>query len=211
MEPAPTRGAAAPPGAPGGRSPLARFVLTVIAWLPVTFAVWYLVSPALMWVVKFLAAAATAPFGELVRTVEQSGSTLQFVTSLKPGHAAGAGVVSVSVDGMLYSFGMPMFAALTLAAREPRRWKVLAIGVAALLPFAAFGIVADFLKNVAITAGPLVASQAGFTAPQREAIAFAYQFGTLILPTVAPAVAWVVSHRAFLERMRRAMPARASG
>lgn len=189
---------------PRGRSPLARFVLTVMAWLPLTFLVWYLVSPALMWIVKLAAGVAVLPFGDLVRAVEQTGSTLQFVTSLKPGHAAGAGVVSVSVDGLLYSFGMPMFAALTLAAREPARWKILAIGIAALVPFVTFGIVADFLKNVAITAGPLVASQAGFSGPQREMIAFAYQFGTLILPTVVPAVVWVVTHRVFLERMRRA-------
>jgi len=65
-----------------------------------------------------------------------------------------------------------------------------------------FGVVADFLKNVAITSGPLVASQTGFSAAQRELIAFAYQFGTLIMPTVTPAIAWVVTHRGFLERMR---------
>ncbi|MBK6393760.1 MAG: hypothetical protein IPF73_03005 [Betaproteobacteria bacterium] len=204
MDAPPTPGAGAPAGAPRGRSPLARFVLKVILWLPVTFAVWYLVSPALMWVVKLVAGVAVMPFGDLVRTVEQTGSTLQFVTSLKPGQAAGAGVVSVSVDGLLYSFGMPMFAALTLAAREQARWKLLAIGIAALVPFVTFGVIADFLKNVAITAGPLVASQAGFSAPQREMIAFAYQFGTLIMPTVVPAVVWVVTHRAFLERMRGA-------
>jgi hypothetical protein len=37
------------------------------------------------------------------------------------------------------------------------------------------GRFADFLKNAAITAGPLVASH-GFVARQREVIAFAYQF-----------------------------------
>jgi hypothetical protein len=75
-------------------------------------------------------------------------------------------------------------------------------GYAALLPFTAFGLLADFLKNVAISAGPLVASQTGLVAWQREAIAFSYQFGALILPTVAPAAAWVLLHREFLERMR---------
>ena len=196
------RGAAPPEGGPRARSPLARFVLTVLLWLPVTFAAWYVVSPALMWVVKGLCSVAVTPFGDLVGAVEQAGSTLQFVTSLKPGKAAGAGVITVSVDGLLYSFGMPMFAALTLAARERARWKILALGIVALLPFVVFGVVADFLKNVAITSDPLVASQAGFSATQREMIAFAYQFGTLILPTVVPAVLWVVTHRAFLERMR---------
>ncbi len=62
------------------------------------------------------------------------------------------------------------------------------------MPFVAWGVLADFLKNVAITVGPQIASQTGFVAWQREAIAFAYQFGALILPTVVPAVAWVLTH-----------------
>lgn len=190
------------------RSPLARFVLVTLAWLPLCFAAWYLAAPALIFVARLLAEVAVLPFGELVRAIEQSGSTLVFVSSLKPGQAVAGGVVSVSVDGLLYSFGMPMFAALTLAAKEPARWRILAIGIVALLPFVVFGAVADFLKNVAITAGPIVASQAGFSAFQREAIAFSYQFGTLILPTVAPAVLWVLTHRPFLERIRAAAPAR---
>jgi hypothetical protein len=77
-------------------------------------------------------------------------------------------------------------------------------GYAALTPFVAWGVFADFLKNVAISAGPLVASQTGFVACQREVIAFAYQFGSLIVPTVVPAVAWVLTHRTFLERLRDA-------
>ena len=190
---------------PGGstRSPLARFIVTVLAWLPVTFAVWYVVAPVLMFAVKLLCMLAVLPLGDLVSVVEQNGASLTFVTTLRGGQATQAGgVVSVSVNGLLYSFGMPMFAALVLAAREPRRWIILALGIAALLPFTTFGVVADFLKSVAITSGPLVASQAGFSAAQREMIAFAYQFGTLIMPTVAPAILWVVTHRAFLERMR---------
>jgi hypothetical protein len=61
--------------------------------------------------------------------------------------------------------------------------------------------VADFLKNAAILAGPAVASQTELNAWQREVIAFCYQFGTLILPTVAPAIVWVLMHRRFLERL----------
>ena len=56
--------------------------------------------------------------------------------------------------------------------------------------------------HIAITSGAFVASQTGFVAWQRETIAFAFQFGSLILPTVVPAVTWVLTHRAFLERLR---------
>jgi hypothetical protein len=70
-------------------------------------------------------------------------------------------------------------------------------------PFVAWGVLADFLKGIAIVAPAAIASQTGFSAWQRETIAFAYQFGTLILPAVVPAVLWVLLHRAFLERLRR--------
>jgi hypothetical protein len=92
-----------------------------------------------------------------------------------------------------------MFAALILAAREPHRIRQLVLGYLILLPFETFSVVADFLKNAAILAGPAVASQIGFTSWQRETIAFSYQFGTLILPTVAPAIVWVLMDRRFLE------------
>jgi hypothetical protein len=48
-----------------------------------------------------------------------------------------------------------------------------------------------------------VASQTGFSAWQREVIAFGYQFGALILPTVVPAVVWVLMHRRLPEDFTR--------
>jgi hypothetical protein len=187
------------------RARLGRFVLRVFAWLPVAFVVWYFAAPLLLWPVKLMLVVVTrAGFPELVSAVEQNAAIFTFATSLKPGAAfAAAARITVDVDGLLYSFGMPLYASLVLAAREPRWPRTLAIGYSVQLPFIAWGVLADFLKNVAITSGPLIASQAGFTAWQREAIAFAFQFGSLILPTVVPAVTWVLSHRAFLERLRK--------
>jgi len=186
------------------KTPLGRFVLKVLVWLPVAFVVWYFGAPILLWPVRWiLAAIAHTGLADLVTSVEQNAATFTFATSLKPGEAVTTSArITVDVDGLLYSFGMPLFAALVLAAREPHWRRTLSIGYAVQLPFVAWGVLADFLKNVAITSGPLVASQAGFAGWQREAIAFAFQFGSLILPTVVPAVTWVLTHRAFLERLR---------
>lgn len=184
-------------------SPLPRFIALVLAWLPVTFVVWYFVAPILLYPALALAEGVLrAGFGDLVRTVGSDGATAQIITSLKPGQATGRGQVSVDVNMLLYAFGMPMYAALVLAAREPRWPRVLVIGLVLMLPFVTWGVVADFLKNVAITAGPAVVSQTGFTLVQREMIVFAFQFGSLILPTVVPAAIWVLTHRPFLERLR---------
>jgi len=180
-------------------------VVRVVAWLPLTFAVWYLAAPLLAWPVALLAELVTRSAFDWIKGVEQTGPLITFITSLKPAESANpAGVkavLSVESNALLFSFGLPMLAALILAAREPHRIRMLLLGYAVLLPFQSFSVIADFLKNAAILSGPAVASQIGFSAWQREVIAFCYQFGTLILPTVAPAIVWVLMHRGFLEKL----------
>ena len=178
---------------------MTRFVLRTLAFLPLAFAVWYFAAPILLWpAVLIVRAVAHVGFADLVRAVEQSGATATFVTTFGAGVAAAKGLVAVDVNLRAYAFGMPLFVALTLAARTARWKRWLAIGYAALMLVAAFGALADFLKNVAITAGPVIASQTGFAPWQREAIAFAFQFGSLILPAVTPAVLWVGMHGRFV-------------
>ena len=187
------------------KSPLPRFVVMTLAWVPAAFAVWYLAAPLLLWPGALVAEAVLrGAFADIVRSVDVAGSVISVVTTLRPGQAVSGGSVSVDVNLLLYAFGLPMYAALVLAAREPGWVRKLAIGYVALVPVIAFGAVADALKNLAVTAGPMVASQTGFSPVQREAIVFAFQFGSLILPTVVPAAVWVLTHRAFLERLREA-------
>ena len=186
-------------------NPLLRFVLRVAAWLPPTFALWYLAAPLLVWPLALLCELVTrSAFADLVKSVEQSGYLITFVTSLKPAQATtstvATAVLSVEVNALVYAFGLPMLAALILAAGQPHRLRHLVLGYLVLLPFETWGVVAQLLKEITLVAGPAVASQTGFSATQRETIAFAFQFGSLILPTVAPAVVWVLMHRRFLER-----------
>jgi hypothetical protein len=185
---------------------LPRFLLLVFAWLFLSFIVWRVSAPFLVWPVTLLSHAFSAIFlSDLVNGVEQQGSAIIFLTSLRPAQAtttiSASGLLTVEVDTLIYTFGLPLLAALTLAARQPRPMRTLGLAYAVLLPLETWSVVAQFLKDVAITAGPGVASQTGFSAWQREVIAFAYQFGALILPTVGPAVVWVLAHRRFLERL----------
>src|ERR1700704_5905269 len=130
---------------------LGRFVLRVIAWLPLTFAVWYLAAPLFVWPVALLAELVTRNAFDWVKSVEKKGPLLTFVTSLKPAGAANSAglkeVLEVESNVLLFSFGLPMLAALIPAAREPHRVWMLLIGYAVLLPFQTFSVVADFLKN----------------------------------------------------------------
>jgi hypothetical protein len=189
---------------------LRAFVLRTLALLVPAFAVWYFAAPLLVAPsVLLVRLIARMGLGDVVQGVEQSASLVTFVTTLRA-TAPVAGVVTVDVNTLLYAFGLPLFAALTVAARTSHWRRHLALGYAAILPFIAWGVLADFLKNVAITAGPAIASQAGFAPWQREAIAFAYQFGSLILPAVVPVVLWVALHGGFLSALRRRPTAQAS-
>ncbi|HEX8010575.1 MAG TPA: exosortase H-associated membrane protein [Casimicrobiaceae bacterium] len=185
-------------------SSLGPFVLRVAGWLPLAFAVWYLAGPLLAFpIVLLVDGVARLAFADLVKAVEQQGHLVTIVSTLKASLAttenAAGGVISVEVNTLLYSFGLPMLAALVLAARQPHVWRNLVFGYVVLAPGITWGLVAEFLKHIAFDTAPSVAAQAGFSALEREAIAFAYQFGTLIVPTVAPAVFWVLTHRRFLE------------
>jgi hypothetical protein len=120
----------------------------------------------------------------------------------------------------------------------PRTALQLAIGYAVILPCQVFGLVGDALKHFAFDYGSLVASgiaDAGFKDLAYAAgvaastgadavlarhgigatgIGLWYQFGTLILPTIVPVVAWILQNRSFIEAItlrRWGEPAAASG
>jgi len=195
----------------GGMNParsgtLSRFILKVAAWLPLAFLVWYIAAPVLVAPLTLAMHVITRlGLSDMVSTVEQQGHLIVFVMSLKPAlpstGVAGSGVLLVEVNPLVYSFGLPLLVALFLATSEPHPVRRLLIAYAVLLPFQTWSVAAELLKNVGLTAGQSVAAQTGFGPWQREIIAFAYQFGALILPTVAPAVVWVLMHRRFLERL----------
>lgn len=184
---------------------LPRFVGKVFLWLLPAFALWYFAAPILAWPLRWLGALGLAlTAGDVVRSTEMHGALLAAVTNLRPENVP-LGTVAVmvpEVNTLAYSFGLPLLAALLLAAGEGDWRKKLALAYVALLPFQAFGAVADVLRQIAVTSGPAVAMQAGYSAVQREIIVFCYQFGTLIVPAVAPAILWVLLDRRFLERWR---------
>lgn len=184
-------------------SGLGRFVVRVLFWLPGCFAVWYFASGVLTMPLRWLVSGLMRlGFSDLVVAVGQNGEVLNFVTNLRPGQAttqhAASGVIEIEVSTLTYTYGLPLLAALMLAAPGMDRAKKLAIGYLALLPFHVWSVVAEALKQM-ITLGAGIASQTGFGPLQREAIVYAYQLGTLILPTVVPVVIWLLLHRDFVQ------------
>ena len=184
-----------------GRNPLYAFFLKAALWLPLCLALWYWKAewfngPAAIvsgWIMRGL-------FPGWVEAVEWSQRTISLVTTLRVPMAPGVNdgkyaVMVAEANPLLYTYGLPLFAALLLASGEAKRWRKLVLGALVLIPFQAWGICFDLLKQVAISAGPAVAAQTGFSPWQRDSIALGYQLGTLILPTVAPISLWLALNR----------------
>jgi hypothetical protein len=190
-------------------SSLGRFIIRVLLWLPACFAVWYFASGVLTIPLRWLVSGLMRlGFNDLVVAVGQSGDVLNFVTNLRPELAttqhAASGVIEIEVSTLTYTYGLPLLVALMLAVPGVGRARKLGIGYIALLPAHVWSVAADALKQMAITLGPGIASQTGFAPLQREAIAYAYQLGTLILPTVVPVVIWLLLQRQFVQGLLEA-------
>lgn len=187
---------------------LGGFVVRTVLWLPACLAAWYFVAPYHGEVAASLAKAGIdLVHPALLTGVERDGLNVVFVTRIEVPAADGrTGVLVPDVNPLVYSYGLAFFAALMLASRA-RLWA-LAAGLAALLPFQAWGVAFDFLAQL-VRMGPDIATRAG-VADGKEAIALAYQLGSLIFPPVVPVLLWAAFNRPFIDRLRASPPRAAS-
>ena len=95
----------------------------------------------------------------------------------------------LEVDPARYGYGFPILFALLLAAHAGQFFRKAVIGSLLLIPFQAFTIVMVLLKDAAFRTG--AGATVGFTQLQLDMIAYGYQLGVLLVPTVAPIVIWL--------------------
>lgn len=182
------------------------FALRVLFWLFLCLIGWY-----------FLRAALTAPVGWLsgsllhsifpswVDGYEIHGSRIDLFTNIQvPSPRAGrVALLTPEADYLTFGYGLPLMVALFMASGIGRSLLKIPLAAVLLLPFTVFGVTFSWLKDVAIVAGPVAASQVHFGEIGRDVIALAYQFGVLILPTLAPIVIWLALDRATVLNMVR--------
>jgi len=206
-------------------SPLRRFLLSALLWLPFAFFVWFECAGPLVWPVVRLAKwallglwpqifASAVQGADLLdgqgHVLDHLGYVMQLSTSIlvnvaAPDEAPHFGFIEPTVNPMVYGYALPLFSGLVLATplRLRQRLVQLAIGVALIWLAQTFGVVSESLKIIAFDSGAQggeAAQQAGLSL---NAIALCYQFGYLILPPLVPAVLWIACNRTFIERVIR--------
>ena len=178
-------------------SPSRRDVLRVfglaLALLPVCLAAWYFASGPVGWLPTRLASAAIGSSAGKVVRIEGAQRNVAYVVEVEGPYRPGSSQraeARVEVPIGTYTYGIALFAALALAVRGWRRPARLAIGAAILLVLPTVGITFDALRQLG--SAPDLAPLLGWKGGTREAIALGYQVGSLLLPTLAPIITWLV-------------------
>ena len=181
---------------------LTVFALSAFGWTLVLTLLWTQVSAWTSYPVAALAHFALEQGAPMwVRTVHKRPGSIEVESTVEmpmPGAGGQLAEATVEANPARYSYGLPIFLALLLAARGPRRLARALGGCLLLLPVQAFSLSFYLLMQLVLFAQAntrvLRVSQW-----QVEAIVYAYQFGALVLPTLAPILLWVWLDRQFVE------------
>jgi hypothetical protein len=167
---------------------LKQFVLRLLICLPLAFIAWHFLADPIAWALSYPVDFVRSQFlNRTVVRVEINAGMLIFPVRADAYSFGGKAVeLLLEVDPRLYTYGAPVFAALMVAAGAKMRFLLL--GLLLLLPFQAWGVFFDLLKQLAFPTVEGMPKNLGFEGLPREFIALGYQFGVLILPMLAPVV-----------------------
>ncbi len=167
---------------------LKQFMIRLLIYLPLAFIAWHFLSDVFAWALSYVVDAARSLFlSRAVGHAEINAGLLAFPVRADA-YAFGGKVAEllIEIDPRLFTYGAPVFAALMLATGAKIRYIFL--GLALLLPFQAWGIFFDLLKQLAIPTVEGMPKNMALEGLARELVALGYQFGVLILPMLAPVV-----------------------
>jgi hypothetical protein len=167
---------------------LKQFILRLLICLPIAFIAWHFLADPIAWALSYLVDVARSFFmSRTVGRIEVNAGMIIFPVRADASSFGGKVVeLLVEIDPRLFTYGAPVFAALMVAAGAKIRFLVL--GLLLLLPFQAWGVFFDLLKQIAFPTVDGMPKNLGFEGMPREFIALGYQFGVLILPMLTPVI-----------------------
>jgi hypothetical protein len=165
-----------------------------LLWLVPCLALWYAAAGPLAWIPgKVASPFVGAAVGE-VNAMTLRGRGIVYTVSVEPPYelmrrGTGAATADVEVPSATYTYGIGLFLALCLASHNWRRPKVMLIGAAIVWISSTWGIGFDAVRQLATSAD--LAAHLAFGPAAMTAIAFGYQVGSLLLPTLLPIALWL--------------------
>ena len=182
-------------------NPIQRFALLAFVGIVVLTTVWTKLSPWISYPVAVISKYGMEDLASgWVKQVQIAPGKIEVDTNVGVANAqTGGRWVEISIDGDpgRYAYGFPIFLALLLAAwRKGRVWRAI-VGYIVLLPFQAFSISTSLLMQM-VLATNLDLRLLKISQGQLEGLAYGFQLGSLVLPTLVPFLLWLWLDRQFV-------------
>ncbi|MFG5776261.1 exosortase H-associated membrane protein [Comamonas sp. J-3] len=182
-------------------NPIQRFALLAFVGIIVLTTVWTKLSPWISYPVAVISKYGLEDMASgWVKQVQIEPGKIEVDTNVGVANAqTGGRWVEISIDGDpgRYAYGFPIFLALLLAAwRKGRVWRAI-VGYIVLLPFQAFSISTSLLMQM-VLATNLDLRLLKISQGQLEGLAYGFQLGSLVLPTLVPFLLWLWLDRQFV-------------
>jgi len=193
-------------------NPLTAFIIKVFLCLPLCYWGWYYFADLTTWIVISVAEPLLQSlFPELIIGIEQAGYLVEVIAEVTvPAQNLPRGMVAelpIPVNPLIYSYGLPLGLALTLASPFSffRTLGAIFISLLLFLLIQVWGISFESTKVLFLQTPPELIGNMILPSWQRDCIALGYQFGVLILPVVTPIVIWVVFYQDFIVQFTPAL------
>ena len=184
-----------------------EMLISAILYLPISFFVWFYASTLLVVPVKYLLQMIVTLWQpELFNAVTQHQYLLSIETLIFPSESfTGQGdklaVLDVSVNPMLYGYGLAVISGLVLSVPGLKWSKVIfqiVLGYFVVVLVQTFGSFWEMIKHLIFEAGPDTTQAILDTGLTPNLVALMYQLSYLIIPAVVPVAYWIIMNSVFI-------------
>ena len=192
------------------RSPIRHLFISAVLFLPLCFFIWFFMSTVLVLPVHGLSEwILTLWQPDLFKGIVQQQyllhvETLVFIEQNYTGQEDQLAILQVTVNPMIYGYGLAVFAGLTLSVPN-LKWqkKAIHLGIAYLVVvlIQTFGVFWETLKQLLFSSGPEAQQAVLDLGINSNIIAGLYQLTYLVLPAVVPVALWVGLNKDFLNSL----------
>lgn len=192
------------------KSIIRQLLLSTVLYLPLCFFIWFYASSLLVIPVKYLLQfILTLWQPELFNGVSQHHYLLNIETLIFPSETfAGQGdklaVLDVTVNPMLYGYGLAVISGLVVSLPELKASKKLmqiVLGYLLVILIQTFGAFWEMIKHLVFETGPDTSQAILNTGLDHNIVALMYQMSYLIFPAVVPIAYWIIMNNQFISEI----------
>ncbi|HFC30278.1 MAG TPA: hypothetical protein ENJ44_04465 [Oceanospirillales bacterium] len=187
-----------------------QLLISTVLFLPLCFFIWFYVASLLVLPVKYLLQLIVTWWQpDLFNQVSQhqyllNVETLIFPTQSFQGQEDKLAVLEVTVNPMLYGYGLAVISGLVMSIPElktSKRFLQIIMGYVLIIFIQTFGSFWELIKTLLLQSGVDAQNAILDVGLNPNFVALMYQLSYLIIPAVVPVAYWIIMNNKFISRI----------